>query len=281
MAAEDCVSRSESPRRMLTGLHPVADHSRLRPRRSRRSIRTAAEPGLVGAGCHSGAVPRRSMIRGQPQATSRSWKRTPTHAARRVRRSAHLLPLHDDLCRSMTSCRSARCSSQTAGGLHGGGLLMLLPFASSRLEPRPGSGRDGAGAAPVPRRLCSGVIVFGIGLFYQQQVTNAAREAARYAAIHSATSECPTRSRRDGELRNDARPIAGERHTVRRRTSQRGVRSPRGRTCRATVVSEPGSASMRTSFTSPRAGQATAMSLSRPQDSPRGTHRRCRRTVRR
>jgi hypothetical protein len=41
-----------------------------------------------------------------------------------------------------------------------------------------------------------GVIVLGIGLFYQQQITNAAREAARYAAVHSATSDCPTSSRR-------------------------------------------------------------------------------------
>jgi hypothetical protein len=39
-----------------------------------------------------------------------------------------------------------------------------------------------------------GVIVLGIGLFYQQQIVNAAREAARYAAIHSATAECPTSS---------------------------------------------------------------------------------------
>jgi len=39
-----------------------------------------------------------------------------------------------------------------------------------------------------------GIIVLGIGLFYQQQIVNAAREAARYAAIHSATSECPTSS---------------------------------------------------------------------------------------
>ena len=50
---------------------------------------------------------------------------------------------------------------------------------------------------PVVLAVVLGVIVFGIGLFYQQQVTNAAREAARYAAIHTATSECPTRSRRD------------------------------------------------------------------------------------
>jgi hypothetical protein len=37
-----------------------------------------------------------------------------------------------------------------------------------------------------------GVVVFGITIFLHQQVTNAAREAARYAAIHSATAQCPT-----------------------------------------------------------------------------------------
>ncbi len=42
-----------------------------------------------------------------------------------------------------------------------------------------------------------GIIVIGIGVFYQQQVTNAAREAARYAAIHSATAQCPTVSKLD------------------------------------------------------------------------------------
>jgi hypothetical protein len=47
---------------------------------------------------------------------------------------------------------------------------------------------------PIFLTVVLGVIVLGIGLFYQQQVTNAAREAARYTAIHSATSECPTSS---------------------------------------------------------------------------------------
>lgn len=42
-----------------------------------------------------------------------------------------------------------------------------------------------------------GIIILGIGVFYQQQVTNAAREAARYAAIHSATAQCPTASTLD------------------------------------------------------------------------------------
>ena len=50
---------------------------------------------------------------------------------------------------------------------------------------------------PLFLTLVLGVIVLGIGLFYQQQITNAAREAARYAAIHSATADCPTSSRLD------------------------------------------------------------------------------------
>ena len=37
-----------------------------------------------------------------------------------------------------------------------------------------------------------GIITLGIGVFYQQQVANAAREAARYASIHSGTALCPT-----------------------------------------------------------------------------------------
>jgi type II secretory pathway pseudopilin PulG len=34
-----------------------------------------------------------------------------------------------------------------------------------------------------------GIITLGMGIFFQQQVTNAAREAARFAAIHSATAQ--------------------------------------------------------------------------------------------
>jgi hypothetical protein len=40
--------------------------------------------------------------------------------------------------------------------------------------------------------VLTGIISLGIGVFYQQQVTNAAREAARYAGIHSASAQCPT-----------------------------------------------------------------------------------------
>ena len=46
--------------------------------------------------------------------------------------------------------------------------------------------------APALIVMLFGIITLGIGVFYQQQITNAAREAARFAAIHSATSQCPT-----------------------------------------------------------------------------------------
>lgn len=45
--------------------------------------------------------------------------------------------------------------------------------------------------APLLFLTIGGIISLGIGVFYQQQLTNAAREAARYAAIHSATAQCP------------------------------------------------------------------------------------------
>ena len=50
---------------------------------------------------------------------------------------------------------------------------------------------------PVFALLLFGVVVWGLGVFYQQQLTNAAREAARYAVIHSATAQCPTVSNLD------------------------------------------------------------------------------------
>ena len=54
--------------------------------------------------------------------------------------------------------------------------------------------------APLLFLTVGGIISLGIGVFYQQQLTNAAREAARYAAIHSETSQCPTRSNRPPNL---------------------------------------------------------------------------------
>jgi len=45
---------------------------------------------------------------------------------------------------------------------------------------------------PFAVMLIFGVISLGLWVFYQQQVTNVAREAARFAAIHSSTAICPT-----------------------------------------------------------------------------------------
>jgi hypothetical protein len=44
------------------------------------------------------------------------------------------------------------------------------------------------------------IIVFGLYVFYNQQLENSAREAARYAATHSASAQCPTVSRVDPVL---------------------------------------------------------------------------------
>jgi len=54
-----------------------------------------------------------------------------------------------------------------------------------------------------------GIIVLGIGVFHQQQVANAAREATRFASIHSATAQCPTVPRLPYEPRFDMRPSSG------------------------------------------------------------------------
>jgi hypothetical protein len=63
-----------------------------------------------------------------------------------------------------------------------------------RLSPRGQSLVEFALVAPLLFLLLGGIFTFGIGVFYQQQLNNAAREAARYASIHSATSQCPTTS---------------------------------------------------------------------------------------
>ena len=57
-----------------------------------------------------------------------------------------------------------------------------------------------------------GILILGIGVFYQQQVTNAAREAARYASITSATAQCPTASHLDPRP-GSIDPISGRQST--------------------------------------------------------------------
>jgi len=50
---------------------------------------------------------------------------------------------------------------------------------------------------PIAAFVILGIFSVGLWIFYQQQATNVAREAARYAAIHSSEAACPTSSWRD------------------------------------------------------------------------------------
>jgi hypothetical protein len=50
---------------------------------------------------------------------------------------------------------------------------------------------------PIFILLLMSIIVFGLFVFYNQQLENAAREAARYAAVHSDSAQCPTVSKLD------------------------------------------------------------------------------------
>ena len=62
---------------------------------------------------------------------------------------------------------------------------------------------------PLFLMVLGGIVSLGIGVFYQQQVSNAAREAARYAAIHSASSLNPTAGDYDPATPLDTYPIPG------------------------------------------------------------------------
>jgi hypothetical protein len=68
-----------------------------------------------------------------------------------------------------------------------------------RLRPRsPGQALvEFALVFPLFLMILFALIVFGLYVFLNQQLSNAAREAARYAAVHSVTSQCPTVSRLD------------------------------------------------------------------------------------
>ena len=60
---------------------------------------------------------------------------------------------------------------------------------------------------PLLLLLLFALITFGLYVFYNQQLANAAREAARYAAVHSSTAQCPTVSQLDP--RSDMLPPTG------------------------------------------------------------------------
>ena len=54
--------------------------------------------------------------------------------------------------------------------------------------------------APLFLMVLFGIIVLGLAVFFGQQVTNAARDGARYAALHTATARCPTVSTRPPDV---------------------------------------------------------------------------------
>lgn len=62
---------------------------------------------------------------------------------------------------------------------------------------------------PMYLMVIVGIITLGIGVFYQQQISNAAREAARYASIHSATSLSPVAGSFDPASPLDTYPVPG------------------------------------------------------------------------
>lgn len=46
--------------------------------------------------------------------------------------------------------------------------------------------------APLFLMVLFGIIILGIGIFYQQQLTHAAREGARFAIVNTGSAQCPT-----------------------------------------------------------------------------------------
>lgn len=52
---------------------------------------------------------------------------------------------------------------------------------------------------PLFAMVLTGIVVLGVGVFYNQQLAAAAREGARFASVHSATADCPTTSSKPPE----------------------------------------------------------------------------------
>ena len=69
---------------------------------------------------------------------------------------------------------------------------MLIRFRRRAPAPRGQALVELALILPLFLMVVFGIIILGIGVFYQQQLTNSARDAARFAVTHSASSDCPT-----------------------------------------------------------------------------------------
>lgn len=71
-------------------------------------------------------------------------------------------------------------------------MLTRMLRRRSKGSPRGQSLTEFALVFPLFIMLLVGIIVLGFGVFLHQEVTNAARDAARYAILHSGTAQCPT-----------------------------------------------------------------------------------------
>jgi hypothetical protein len=92
---------------------------------------------------------------------------------------------------------------------------MISRFRARRDRVRPGQALvEFALIMPLFISILLGVIVLGIVVFYNQQLTNAAREAARFASVHSASAQCPVVGTLDpgGTVGTTIDPVTG--HTA-------------------------------------------------------------------
>jgi Flp pilus assembly protein TadG len=69
--------------------------------------------------------------------------------------------------------------------------MRLISWTKRRERARGQALAEFALVFPIFALVLFGVISLGLWVFYQQQLSGAAREAARYAAIHSSSAQCP------------------------------------------------------------------------------------------
>lgn len=72
--------------------------------------------------------------------------------------------------------------------------MRMMDRLGARESPRGQSLVEFALVFPLFALVLFSVITLGLYVFYQAEVTNAARQAVRYTAIHSSTAQCPTTS---------------------------------------------------------------------------------------
>lgn len=67
----------------------------------------------------------------------------------------------------------------------------MRPFSTPRSDRRGQTLVETALVLPLFLAVISAILTFGLWVFYDQQIATVARETARYAAVHSASANCP------------------------------------------------------------------------------------------